>query len=91
MNPMMLSFALPILERLLASGKLDGLLPNEGLGPLKELFPGGTAGPEQQVVAAIAALAEHTPTDAARGQAYAEAVAQIMTGMARLKGVLKGG
>lgn len=90
MNPMMLQFLLPILERLLSSGKLDGLIPASGLGPLKEVLSGQAAGPEQQVVAAIAALAEHTPADAARGQAYADAVGQIMAGMARLKGAMKG-
>ena len=93
MNPLMLLQAgAPILEKLLSSGKLDALIPGQGLGALKEILPGGhgaTAGPEQQVLAAIAMLAEHSPSDPIKGQAYSESLAEIMTGLTRLKGALK--
>jgi len=88
---MFLQFGLPILQKLVGSGKLDTLVPATGLGPLKELLGDqATVSPEQQVLAAVAILSEHAPAGAAGG-GYAQAVSQVLEGLSKLKATLKEG
>lgn len=92
MNPMMfLQFGLPLLQRLVGSGKLEGLVPDKGLGPLKELLgEPGAVSPEQQVLAAVAVLSEHAPAGAAGGS-YAQAISQVLEGLSKLKAAVASG
>lgn len=94
MNPALLMALMPLAEKLIGGGKLDGLLGRLGLGEdgtaaAKEALAGAGT-PEAVVLGAITALAIHAPRDPAKAAQYAEAVSQIALNVAKLKASLEG-
>lgn len=93
MNPALIAqFALPLLGKLARSGKLKGLIGGDQEATVAEVLNEQAMSPEAQVLAAIASLAEHAPADKGKAKDYADALSQVMQGLAVVKTlVAKGG
>lgn len=84
MNYMML---LPLVERLLGSGKFDSIL-----GDKADLLKGLSAGQgdaQTRAIQALTVLAEVSPKDPARAIGYAEAAGEMLRALAKLKAALE--
>mgnify|MGYP001571781047 FL=1 len=78
---------LPLLERLLASGKFDALL-----GDKADLLKGLSAGqsdPHTRAIQALTVLAEVSPKDPARAVAFGDAAGELLRALAKLKAALE--
>ncbi len=89
MNPAMLMFLLPVVQKLFAGGKLDGLLSGMlGGDALKDLFGSNEASSYEQVLGALAILATHVPPDPDSATTYGNAVLKLLEGLSALRIVL---
>ena len=84
MNYMML---LPIVERLLGSGKFDSLLGDKA--DLLKGLASGQGDPHTRAIQALTVLAEVSPKDPVRAVAFAEAAGEMLRALAKLKAVLE--
>ena len=78
---------LPLLERLLASGKFDALL-----GDKADLLKGlseGQSDPHTRAIQALTVLAEVSPKDPARAVAFGDAAGELLRALAKLKAALE--
>lgn len=80
MNYLML---LPLVEKLLGSGKFDSLLGDKA--ELAKDLTAGQSDPHTRAMQALAVLAEVSPKDPARAAAYGEAAGEMLKALAKLK------
>ena len=80
MNYMML---LPLLERLLGSGKFDSLLGDKA--DLAKGLAAGQGDPHTRAIQALTVLAEVSPKDPARAVAFGDAAGELLRALAKLK------
>lgn len=89
MNWMML---MPVAEKLLGSGALDGLLGKlqGGQGDALKGLVREQATPAAMTVNALTVLADQVPADPARARAFLEGLTKVLEGAAQVKAAMRG-